>query len=301
MIATLAFAFGAGSVAIVNPCGFALLPAYLARRLAADDGARTTRETLARAFAAGAAMTLGLLLIFGVGGGVFALGAEGLTEMFPWVGFAIGIILAATGIVILAGWRIGLRLPVPRPGATMGGLRGDFAFGLGYGTVSLSCTLPIFLAVTGTAITGGAVVSALSMIAYALGMGTIVMALALGAALSRRGLAVACRRLLPYAGRLSGVLLILAGAYIAYFTGLSLFAGTWSTMGGLAMTGERISGTLRGWLGGSGGQMAIYGLLTVFVAVAIWAVRHRRVATPTTCGDTPIGIRGQARSFLLRR
>jgi len=67
MIGALAFAFGAGSVATVNPCGFALLPANLARRLAMDDGAGTTPETIARALAAGAAMTLGFLLVFGVG------------------------------------------------------------------------------------------------------------------------------------------------------------------------------------------------------------------------------------------
>ena len=215
MIGTLAFAFGAGSVAIVNPCGFALLPAYLARRLAADDGARTTREAIARVLAAGAAMTLGFLLIFGVGGGAFALGAEGLSSLFPWVGFAIGVVLAAIGIAAMAGWRIGLGLPAPRSTAASGGPRGDFAFGLGYGAVSLSCTLPIFLAVTGSAVTGGAVVSALSMIAYALGMGTIVMALALGAALSRGGIAVACKRLLPYMTRLGGALLVLSGAYVA--------------------------------------------------------------------------------------
>ena len=155
---------------------------------------------------------------------------------------------------------------------------GDFAFGLRYGAVSLSCTLPIFLAVTGTAVTGGAVVSALSMMAYALGMGTIVMALALGAALSRGGIAVACKRLLPYMTRLGGALLVLSGAYVAYFTGSSLFADARSTAGSLAMTGERVVGTLRAWLGGSAGQTVAYGLLAVLAIVAVWAFWRRRAA-----------------------
>ena len=37
---TVSFAFVAGTVATVNPGGFALLPAYLARRVGAEDGTR---------------------------------------------------------------------------------------------------------------------------------------------------------------------------------------------------------------------------------------------------------------------
>jgi hypothetical protein len=40
---TVRFAFVAGTVATVNPCGFALLPAYLARRVGAEDGTRRGR------------------------------------------------------------------------------------------------------------------------------------------------------------------------------------------------------------------------------------------------------------------
>lgn len=275
MIGALAFAFGAGSVATVNPCGFALLPAYLARRLAMDDGAGTAPETIARALAAGAAMTLGFLLVFGVGGGLVALGAQWLTAVFPWVGFAIGIVIAVIGVAVLAGRRFGLGLPPPRPNTAVTGLRGDLAFGLGYGTVSLSCTLPIFLAVTGTAITGGAVVSALSVMAYAFGMGTIVMALALGAALSRRSLALACKGLLPYVTRVSGVLLVLSGVYIAYFWGSSLLSEAPSGAGSLILTGERVSGTLRGWVSGTEGQTVIYGLLALLAALSVWALWRR--------------------------
>ncbi len=46
MISELAFAFMIGSIATVNPCGFALLPAYLARRLSRDgeEHRQGTRE-----------------------------------------------------------------------------------------------------------------------------------------------------------------------------------------------------------------------------------------------------------------
>ena len=101
MIGELAFAFVAGSVATVNPCGFALLPAYLARRLAVEDGTRNLSDAIVRALAAGAVMTFGFLLIFGVGGGAIALGAGWLAGTFPWAGFVIGVVLAAAGLAVL--------------------------------------------------------------------------------------------------------------------------------------------------------------------------------------------------------
>jgi cytochrome c biogenesis protein CcdA len=93
-------------------------------------------------------------------------------------------------------------------------LRADLLFGIGYGTASLSCTLPIFLAATGTAVTGSIGASVLSFAAYAAGMGTVLTALAVAAALSRNGLALALRRVLPYVNRLSGAPLVLAGTYV---------------------------------------------------------------------------------------
>ena len=39
MQASLLLALTAGMLGAVNPCGFALLPAYLARRIGTEDGA----------------------------------------------------------------------------------------------------------------------------------------------------------------------------------------------------------------------------------------------------------------------
>ena len=58
MTGEFAFAFMVGAVATVNPCGFALLPAYLARRLGTDgSGVSDTSDALLRAFAVGAVTT----------------------------------------------------------------------------------------------------------------------------------------------------------------------------------------------------------------------------------------------------
>ncbi len=181
---TVSFAFVAGTVATVNPCGFALLPAYLARRVGVEDGARPSADAVSRALLVGGVTTAGFMLVFGTIGTAIGLGARELTRALPWAGLAIGVALVLAGAAVLVGGDLRLRLPQLPARRAGGGLRGDVLFGIGYGTASLSCTLPIFLAATGSAVTGSLAGSALSFLAYAAGMGTILTALAIAAALS---------------------------------------------------------------------------------------------------------------------
>lgn len=115
MTGAMAFAFLIGTITTVNPCGFVLLPAYLARRLGtgeAGDGNRL--DAVLHAITVGASATAGFVLVFGIVGGAMVLGANWLTSGFPWAGFIIGIVLAITGLAVMAGLRIGLRLPAAK-------------------------------------------------------------------------------------------------------------------------------------------------------------------------------------------
>lgn len=276
MTGTLGLAFAAGAVATVNPCGFALLPAYLARRLGSDDG-RTGGEALARALAVGAVTSVGFLLVFATLGTAIALGAHFLTGVVPWAGLAIGVALALAGLAVLAGRRLGLRLPDARVRFPLGGLRGDLVFGVGYGTASLSCTLPVFLAAVGTAVTGSLAGSVLDFVAYAAGMGTVLGALALAAALSRSGLTLALRRVVPYVNRLSGLLLLIAGAYVVYYWSFFLLPGADSRTRGRSLIdgGGRLSSTIATWLGSTTGTTAATATLALLALLALWALRRR--------------------------
>ena len=60
-----AFAFGIGMVALINPCGFGLLPAYLGVFLGQNDDSSSRWISLNRAQGVGLAMTLGMLVVFG--------------------------------------------------------------------------------------------------------------------------------------------------------------------------------------------------------------------------------------------
>ncbi len=296
MTGAFAFAFMAGAIATANPCGFALLPAYFARRLRTDGGGDKL-ETVARAFSVGAVTTFGFLVMFGAIGGTVSLGAYWLTGMLPWAGLVIGLVLAALGLVVLTGRHIGLSLPTRAPTLVRSGLASDFLFGVGYGTASLSCTLPIFLAATGTAITGGLLGSTFSFVAYALGMGTILTTLAVAAALTRGGLAAVIGRALPYIERASGALLFLAGVYVAYFWGYTLLAPDLPGGGSVIVIGERLSAALRGWLDGTAGRTVIFGLLIVLGCLMAWVIWRPTSAKAPGRGRIPWPVRVRNRSL----
>src|SRR5690606_13519158 len=63
--APLAFAFGVGMVAAFNPCGFAMLPAYLAFFLGLEDRDTDASASVFEAVKVSAVLTAGFVLVFG--------------------------------------------------------------------------------------------------------------------------------------------------------------------------------------------------------------------------------------------
>lgn len=232
----LGYAFGAGMVAAVNPCGFALLPSYLALYLGSDDGIPARRRVglrLMRAVSVSAAVTLSFVVLFGVAGLLLSVATSAIAVYFPWAGLAIGILLVLAGGMMLGGRPLyssfGERLADRLGGrARAGGLGGYLAYGLAYGTASLSCTLPIFLVVVGTASTVRGFVGAFfQFVLYALGMGLVLTVLTLGAAMFKSVAVAKTRQLGRYLPPVSAVLLLLTGAFVTYY---------WLTLGGLLAT-----------------------------------------------------------------
>ncbi len=76
---------------------------------------------------------------------------------------------------------------------------------MSYALVSLSCTIPLFIAVVSTTFTSANFVSGLAtFVAYALGMGVVLVALTVALALARQSLVRSVRRVLPYVYQVSG-------------------------------------------------------------------------------------------------
>ena len=292
MLPEVAFAFVAGTIATANPCGFALLPAFVSRQLADRQAGAGTAGAIGHALLVGALTTAGFLLVFGTIGTAMSLGARWLTGVIPWAALGIGIVLVAAGIRMLAGRSLGVRVPIaPRLSPTRSGYRSTLLFGVGYGLTSLACTLPIFLVVVAGSIPAGAVAGGLMFASYAAGMGTILTALAVAAALSRVGVQVTLRAALPHVERVSAVLLILAGAYIVAYWVAAL--GGPSGLGDLSQpveVGSRLSTLAQAWLASEAGRttttILALGLIAVLSLLVLLRLRSRaRSAGPARDDD----------------
>ncbi len=216
MLDALLVAVGAGMLAAVNPCGFAMLPAYLSLVVSDQQGSRA--RSVGRALAAGAVMTAGFMVVFGVFGLVVAPIAASVQSYLPAITVLIGLVLIAMGGLLLAGRQFTLLLPKPIRGAPNRRIASMFGYGIAYAVASLSCTIGPFLAVSVTVLRSGKVVEGIAaFVVYAVGMGLVVTVLALGALLTSNVVASQARRLLPYVSRIGGGLLLAVGAYVAYY------------------------------------------------------------------------------------
>jgi len=274
-------AFAAGLIAALNPCGFAMLPAYLALVVRnTDNGAAVA---VGRAVAATAAMTVGFLAVFGTFGFLTVSLASTVQQYMPFVTVLVGVVLVALGIWLLAGRELSLLVPNRlgrsaswAPTSTLGSM---FGYGVGYAVASLSCTIGPFLAVTGAGVGGKSVVSRVWIyLAYAAGFALVVGALAVAVALAGSALVDRMRRILPYVNRIGGVVLILVGLYVGYYGyyEVRLFHAGGSPDDPVIAAAGRLQGAMAGWVHRHGPWPWIVLLATLIVASVIWAWYRRR-------------------------
>ncbi|MBZ0305960.1 MAG: hypothetical protein K8I82_07830 [Anaerolineae bacterium] len=218
--AALLFAFSAGILASINPCGFAMLPTFITFYLARDSNQEPIElhQRLLRAFLLGIWVTGGFLLVFVTVGIIFAVGGRALIEITPLIGIIVGIILILAGLQSLL--RDGLPLPIPIPefSTKSKSPKAMFMYGIAYATVSLSCTLPIFLSVFAGSLVLDQWTSAVALFfAYSFGMGTVITTLALATALFQGAILQYLRRIIPHVKMISSVALIITGIYLVYY------------------------------------------------------------------------------------
>ena len=250
----LGFAYAAGAVSAVNPCGFAMLPAYLGLYVSGRDqehnnrfqfstvagslkaGLLVTQSVsfallIARAIMIGLSVSVGFVLLFGVAGFILGFGSKAIViSALPYVGLAVGVLLVGAGAFMAAGGKIYTSL-AQRAASRVGNpdqlnVGGYVLFGVSYGLASLSCTLPVFLAVlgVGAGLSSGWVDTISQFVLYAVGMGSVILALTLGMAVARTVLVRWLRKVLPYVGIVGAWLMVVAGTYIVFY---------WLTLGDL--------------------------------------------------------------------
>ncbi|MER3439367.1 MAG: hypothetical protein C4346_18230 [Chloroflexota bacterium] len=94
-----ALAFGAGLVASINPCGFALLPSLIAYYLGSESPtpSRSVLGRIADGLLGGLVVTAGFLAVFSTMGAIVALGMQPIVRATPWVTMVIGVALVGLG------------------------------------------------------------------------------------------------------------------------------------------------------------------------------------------------------------
>jgi cytochrome c biogenesis protein CcdA len=207
----VALALAAGLVAAFNPCGFAMLPSYLALLVSGPGGAL-------RALRLSAAMTGGFVTVFGIFGIVISVATAPIQQHLPWVTVGTGAMLVVLGVWLVSGRELLLRLPRLNVGGPSGSFLALYGYGASYAVASLSCTIAPFLAVTGLVSGGGDVLTGLAaFVAYGVGMGLVVGLLSLLVAVAQEAAVRRTRAILPHVSRASGAFLLLAGLYVAYY------------------------------------------------------------------------------------
>ncbi len=284
--APLGLAFAAGLVATVNPCGFAMLPAYLSYFMGlegADDDAADD-VTLGRALVVGGIVSAGFLVVFGVTGLLINAGVRSIIDVIPWVALLVGLAMVGLGVAMLRGYELSIGFLKVQGGTGSREKKSVFSFGVSYAVASLSCTLPVFLSVVVGSITSTNFVSGLlTYVAYGLGMSLVLMTLTIGLAFAKQGLVRRLRSALRYVHTVSAGFLIVAGAYITWFWVDDLTSDP-GEQGAAARIVEGWSARLTDFVDGHSGVIGL--LFGGLLAIAVLSSVLKRFA-PAAPADPP--------------
>ena len=291
----VAFAFGAGMLATVNPCGFVMLPTYLLYFLGIE-GARPTgqRASLRRALFVSAAVTAGFFLVFLIIGLVTRWGFTWIRDSASaWLSIVVGVLLVVFGIVTL----FGVHLPIVTPRIDAGGrdtsTRSMFLFGISYAVASIGCTLPTFTgAVLGQVKAEGLYSGVIAIAAYGLGMGLVLSALTVSLALARTGLLRWLRGVMMHIDLISGVVLVVAGAYLLLYGWTALDLDRES---GVVNRVEAWQSDIANWVANHRGTLGLFlALITVAAVAAVVVRRDRGTAGSASSANAagPTGVPG---------
>ena len=270
----LAFAFTSGIIATINPCGFAMLPAYLSYFLGIEANAEPGPNTsVSRALWTGSAVSGGFLIVFGATGLLVSAGLTVIREIVPWIAICIGTLLIVFGSAVTAGKRLDFAFPKFERGTGGKDLRNLFLFGVSYAVASISCALPTFIVVVSTSVTGFTA-GIIAFLFYAAGMTITLLALTMSLALARSSFLEKVRSMVRFIDRASGILMLLAGIYLVVFW---LIERTGSSSNFLVTSVEGWSSSLSTAVGEIGGVRTGV-LLTVIIALGliVWLLQPNK-------------------------
>jgi cytochrome c-type biogenesis protein len=282
-----ALAFVAGVVAAVNPCGFAMLPAYLSYFLGIQsrvgDDFEPPQAGLSRALVVSAAVSGGFIAVFTVLGFIVRAGGSGVADIARYLSIVVGFALVGVGVALLCGLKLTFATPKLDRGGRSRTLGSMFVFGVSYAIASFGCTIGPFLGVVlGSFTRDGTLSGVLMIVAYGVGMGLLLTALTVTLALARGGLLRSLRSATRWIDSVAGGLMILAGLYIIYYWWYDLVSDTGAKQvagGGLSSWFQARADAVAVWLNdrGAGFLGLLFGAIAVAAVAAVVALRPRHL------------------------
>jgi cytochrome c-type biogenesis protein len=212
----LGFSFIAGMVSFFAPCAFVLFPGYAAFYLGVDE------EQKERPAVLGIVASAGVVSFFILLSGVIIIVGKGIVRYLAYVAPAMGFILIILGLILFAGYtfRTGViqklldRLKSPETRTK----RNIYLYGFGYGAVSIGCTLPLLFALIIVPLTTGKIFTVfLSLLVFATAISILMILVTYLVAWSENNLIMKMVRSTVTVKKLSGLALILIGAFLVYY------------------------------------------------------------------------------------
>lgn len=217
----VSYAFGAGMLASVNPCGFIMLPAFAAFFVSGTEREDTSFALrLGRAAWLGVLVTVAFIVTFTAAGAVIAAGGRALMAWSAWAGLLAGVVLIGIALLQLFGRSVmfpgfAARIRIRRERSP----RGALLFGMGYAVCSLGCTLPAFMVVAAAVFVGNRdyLESMVRFIEYGLGMGSVLTVVIVALTVTRVGTSRWITRFGAVGEIAASVMLLFAGAYVVWY------------------------------------------------------------------------------------
>jgi cytochrome c-type biogenesis protein len=215
-----AFALTTGVVTAFNPCGFAMLPAYISYFVGStsNDKPRSAPQRVARAGVVGFVVTLGFVTVFGIMGLLASEARSSVNQAVPYISMVVGVVLVLLAVAMFRGYEP--KLSFLKVGKMQQGssLKSMYVYGLSYAVVSLSCGFGTFLGAVASAFRQESVARSFGVyLAFSAGMGLVLLTVSIAAALAQQQFIRSLKRIMPHINRISGFLMLLAGLYVAYY------------------------------------------------------------------------------------
>ncbi len=230
-----ALAFLAGVSAFFSPCAFPLLPGYMGHYISKEESNGAGKRSIKKGLIGGFAAALGIIVVYSLVGLLVGLAGAGASAFLVYAAPAVAVVMLVLGAMMLFNVPIPTHLiSAPFSGISKKleegyskrfgsreeakGVGSLFAYGAGYGTASMGCHAPIFIAVIAAGLVAGGFAMGFAAFAlYGLGMGITMVFVTVAIAMAKSAFVERITKYMPLINKGTAAVLIIVGVYLIWY------------------------------------------------------------------------------------